>query len=188
MTAIGSGDAWRGLGGPAAAPGARRDAGTGKDFGTGCRAAAGRETAAGPGGAGGETPPVSAARQARRRRGARAWATGQAAEAAVARHYEAAGHAIAARRWRGRGGEIDLIAREGDTVVFIEVKQARTLDLAAERLGAPQMARIASAAEEFLGTEPLGQCSAARFDVALVDGTGRIRVLENVFLDTGCAA
>lgn len=104
---------------------------------------------------------------------------GLAAEDAVARHYAASGHVVAARRWRSAAGEIDLIFRKGDAVVFVEVKRAKDISRAAERLGAPQMARILRAAEIFLGGEPRGTDTDARVDVALVDGTGRIAVIEN---------
>jgi putative endonuclease len=43
------------------------------------------------------------------------------------------------------------------------------------------MARIYAAAAEFLAGEPNGALTPARFDVALVDGFGRIEVLENAF-------
>jgi putative endonuclease len=106
---------------------------------------------------------------------------GLAAEEAVARHYGRSGRPIAATRWRGQGGEIDLIARNGAEVIFIEVKQAATHDIAAERVTPRQMARIAVAASEFLAGEPDGQNTLMRFDVALVDGHGEIRIHENAF-------
>lgn len=114
-------------------------------------------------------------------RGALAYQSGKAAEDSVARLYAGSGRVIAARRWRGRSGEIDLIAREGERVIFIEVKSARTHAQAAERLGPRQQGRIYGAAAEFLDREPKGSLTEARFDVALVDGTGRIEVLENAF-------
>lgn len=106
---------------------------------------------------------------------------GLAAENSVERLYSHAGRTIAARRWRGQSGEIDLIARDGAEVIFIEVKKSATHALAAEHLTPRQMARIYQTAAEFLGGEPMGQNTAARFDVALVDAHGRIEVLENAF-------
>lgn len=88
---------------------------------------------------------------------------------------------ITARRWRGQGGEIDIVARDGEGVIFIEVKAARTHARAAERLGRAQQLRIYEAAAEFLAGEPRGSLTEARFDVALVDATGRIEILENAF-------
>jgi putative endonuclease len=106
---------------------------------------------------------------------------GLAAEAAVARLYQGSGRVIAAQRWRGQSGEIDLVARDGAQVIFIEVKHSDTHAHAAEHLSGRQMARIAGAAAEFLEGEPAGQLTEARFDVALVDGAGRIEILENAF-------
>jgi putative endonuclease len=106
---------------------------------------------------------------------------GLAAEEAVLRHYERSGRTIAAQRWRGLSGEIDLVMREGDCVIFIEVKQSATHAEAAIRLSDRQMARIYGAAAEFLEGEHAGQLTQCRFDVALVDGMGRIEVLENAF-------
>ncbi|MFC2970132.1 YraN family protein [Acidimangrovimonas pyrenivorans] len=116
----------------------------------------------------------------RARRGARAYQAGQAAEAAVERHYDRAGHPVAARRWRGAGGEIDLVLRDGEGLIFVEVKTSRDFARAAERVSPRQLARIQAAATEFMAREPAGQNTLARVDVALVDGAGRIDILENV--------
>ena len=113
--------------------------------------------------------------------GARSYHAGLAAENQVAQLYDRTGHRVAARRWRGMSGEIDLIVRDGAEVIFIEVKQSRTHAQAAEHLTQRQMQRIYGAAEEFLGGEPQGSLTPARFDVALVDGMGRIEILENAF-------
>ena len=113
--------------------------------------------------------------------GIKGYMSGLAAEGAVARCYEAAGQPVAARRWRGQWGEIDLIAREGDTVVFVEVKQARTHEEAAGRIGWPQIRRIWAAAQEFLDGEPLRSLTDVRFDLALVDSVGRVEIRRNAF-------
>ncbi len=112
-------------------------------------------------------------------RGARSYQAGRAAEADVARHYAGRGLTIAAERWRCGRAEIDLIARDGATVVFIEVKQSRTHAEAAERLGPAQVHRIMQAAQVFCDGEPKGQFTDVRFDLALVDHQGRIDVIEN---------
>jgi putative endonuclease len=95
--------------------------------------------------------------------------------------YTRSGRPICARRWRGSSGEIDLIARDGAEVIFIEVKHSKTHAQAAERLGPRQMTRIYGAASEFIGGEPAGQLTPVRFDVAWVDGRGQIEILENAF-------
>lgn len=106
---------------------------------------------------------------------------GAAAEDIVARAYDRNGQAIAHRRWRARSGEIDLIARNGAQVIFIEVKKSRSFAEAACRLGRRQMDRICAAATEFLAGEPAGQLTDIRFDLALVDQRGAVQVIENAF-------
>jgi putative endonuclease len=113
--------------------------------------------------------------------GATSYHAGLAAEAKVEQFYIRSGRNVCARRWRGAVGEIDLIARDGAEVIFIEVKQSATHAEAAEHLTPRQMARIYASASDFLSGEPDGQLTPARFDVALVDGQGRIEILENAF-------
>lgn len=112
--------------------------------------------------------------------GSLSYHAGFAAEGSVERDYEGRGFEVLARRWRGLGGEVDLIARENGTVVFIEVKKSKSHDRALNMLGMRQMRRIVSAASEFLGTQPKGQLTPSRFDVALVDGVGAVKIIENV--------
>lgn len=113
--------------------------------------------------------------------GARSYHAGLGAEAAVALHYQRAGRPIAATRWRSEAGEIDLIARDGAEVIFIEVKQSRSHAEAAAHLSARQMGRIYASASAFLAGEPAGQDTPSRFDVALVDGQGRVEIIEAAF-------
>lgn len=111
-------------------------------------------------------------------KGARAYLAGLAAEEQVERRYLAQGCQLAARRWRGSIGEIDLIFRQGDLLIFVEVKQSASFATAAEHLTAAQQQRIWRTASEYLADEPGGQDSLVRLDVALVDGQGRIEVIE----------
>ncbi|MCI2399393.1 YraN family protein [Aliiroseovarius subalbicans] len=104
---------------------------------------------------------------------------GQAAEEAVEADYVRRGHRVAARRWRGSRGEIDLVMRSDEGLVFIEVKKSRSFARAAERLSRAQMQRIYGAASEFLAGEPDGQNTALRFDVALLDQSGQMKIIEN---------
>ncbi len=95
------------------------------------------------------------------------------------RDYARRGIAVCARRWRGQGGEIDLVLRDGDELIFVEVKKSRSFDSAARHLTPRQAARILAAAAEFAGTEPLGELTPMRFDVGLVNQSGQVRILEN---------
>ncbi|AJE48546.1 YraN family protein [Celeribacter indicus] len=120
--------------------------------------------------------------EARQARGRRAHDFGRAAEASVARDYGARGYALAETRWRGAGGEIDLIFRDGTGFVFVEVKASKTHARAAEKLGAGQIARICRSAEDYVGRQPDGLLTDMRIDVALVDGQGQVAILENALV------
>lgn len=117
----------------------------------------------------------------RQRRGQVAHLSGVAAENRVADHYARSGHPVVARRWRGTSGEVDLILRDGSGFVFVEIKKSSSFDRAAHRVSRRQMDRICGAACEFLAGQPRGQMTDMRFDVALVDSTGQIRILPNAF-------
>lgn len=129
-------------------------------------------------------PPIGATALAgRRHRGRRNYLAGLAAEGAVERLYRDAGLQLLERRWRGSGGEIDLIFQEPDgTLVFVEVKSGRNFDSAMGLITAAQVTRLHRTAEEYLGLCPAGLLSETRFDAALVDARGLVRIEENALL------
>ena len=114
-------------------------------------------------------------------RGAMSFHAGLAAEGCIAQDYERRGFTVIKQRWRGKGGEIDLIVKNGDGLIFVEVKQSRSFERAAQRVSPTQMRRIYSCAEEFLGTQPLGSLTDVRFDVALMNSYGETQIIENAF-------
>jgi putative endonuclease len=91
------------------------------------------------------------------------------------------GYVTAATRWRGLGGEIDLIFRIRAQVVFVEVKKSASFARASTRLGRKQMDRLISASGEFLAGEPKGLLTDVRFDLAMVNGQGHVQIIENAF-------
>lgn len=111
-------------------------------------------------------------------RGRLAYHAGLAAEDSVARRYERQGLTPLARRWRGSAGEVDLVFCDGAALIFVEVKHSATHAQAAEHLTQAQLQRIIRTGEEFAGHWPDGLNSEMRFDLALVDGQGRIEVIE----------
>lgn len=119
--------------------------------------------------------------ETKKERGLRAWHAGAAAEEAVERAYLDQGMTLVARRWRGGGREIDLILRDGAAIIFVEVKASRDFETAAARVSAQQIVRIHAGARLFLAGEPKGELTPCRFDVALVNGAGEIRILDNAF-------
>jgi len=112
------------------------------------------------------------------RSGLGATLAGAAAEEAAARLYARGGAEILARRWRCAEGEIDLIVRDGDTIVFVEVKARRSRDAAAVAISAAQWQRLAAAAERYRA-ETGADAAPCRFDVVLVDRAGRTERIEN---------
>lgn len=118
----------------------------------------------------------------RARRGQQNYLAGQSAECAVQRHYEDAGYSLLARRWRGGGGELDLVFQSGAGLTFVEVKKSRRHDLAAQRVSQQQAHRIFAAATVFVDRSDFDPFVDLRFDVALVDGIGAIHVHENALM------
>ncbi|MCR9113208.1 MAG: YraN family protein [Rhodobacteraceae bacterium] len=118
---------------------------------------------------------------ARADRGLRSHLSGEAAEAAVTGTYLDRGAKLLDTRWRGQGGEIDLIFADQGVIVFCEVKKAGSFEEAAARLRPAQMRRIHAAASEYLARLPNGQLTELRFDLAMVDGRGEVRIAENAF-------
>lgn len=119
--------------------------------------------------------------QGRVARGIAAHASGHAAERLVAVRYAERGCAILEHCWRSPAGEVDLILRDGETIVFVEVKKSETHDIAAQRISRRQMDRICRAALLYSDRLPGGSLTEMRFDAALVDGSGRVEIVENAF-------
>ncbi len=103
----------------------------------------------------------------------RAYGRGLWAEATAAWFLRFKGYRILARRWRTPVGEIDLIARKGRLVVFVEVKRRALRGAALEALTPRQMHRIERAAFAFLQRNAaLADCD-LRFDLVVVAPGGR---------------
>lgn len=78
------------------------------------------------------------------------------------------GYRILARGYRVPAGEIDIIARRGRVIAFVEVKARATLADALDAVGQKQRSRIVRAAEHFMaGHAAPGACD-LRFDVIAV--------------------
>ena len=97
-----------------------------------------------------------------------AFRVGISAESRAAAFLMAKGFRILARRWRSPLGEIDIVARRRQLLVFAEVKARATLDEAAESVNERQRRRIAAAAEVWLAANPDKTILDIRFDAILV--------------------
>ena len=102
--------------------------------------------------------------------------SGAQAEQLAAVYLEERGLTIVARNVRSRHGELDLIARDGDMLVFVEVRLRRRGDYggAAASITAAKQARLVAAAGAYLAT--LGREPACRFDAVLLDALDSTRI------------
>lgn len=100
---------------------------------------------------------------------------GKRAEDLCADLMRRSGLRLLARNWRCRHGEIDLIARDGGTLVFAEVRLRRDARFggAAESVTVAKRARLVAAARLYLVGQPECDC---RFDVLLLDALDDDRV------------
>jgi len=103
-------------------------------------------------------------------------AAGERAERLAAEYLAARGLTIIERNFRRRCGELDLVARDGETLVFVEVRLRTRRDFggAAASITAAKRARIAAAAGLYLAR--LGHTPPCRFDAVLLDALDPDRV------------
>lgn len=108
---------------------------------------------------------------------------GRRAEIWVALYLILTGHRILAKRYKTRSGEIDLIARRGKTILFVEVKQRAKPEHAIDPVTARSEERIIRSGEIFMSRHPVyvDQGYALRYDMAVVTGHWRITYSRNAF-------
>ena len=97
-----------------------------------------------------------------------AFRVGLSAESRAAALLIAKGYRILARRFRTPVGEIDIVARRRDVLVFVEVKARAKLDDAAEAVTDRGKRRIVAAAQAWLAAHPADVNRVMRFDAMLV--------------------
>ena len=100
-------------------------------------------------------------------------------ESLAAKHLKARGYRILAQNYRARRGEIDLIARDGEFIVFVEVKTRRSL-----KFGLPQAAvtlqkqrQISKVALAYLQSRNLMDAP-CRFDVIAIHLSAQLELLR----------
>lgn len=110
-------------------------------------------------------------------------AKGREAELRAERHLQNCGFQQVDRNFRVRGGEIDLIMRDGETLVFVEVRQRSSKDYggAGASITALKQRRIVLAARHYLARR--GDCE-CRFDCVLIDGDTLDWVRDAFVVDT----
>lgn len=93
---------------------------------------------------------------------------GRSAEAVAAVWLRLKGFRIEGRRVRTPAGEIDIVARRGGLIVFVEVKARNRYEKALEAVTPRQQQRIERAAVWYTGHRSRGVCTGMRFDVIAV--------------------
>lgn len=100
------------------------------------------------------------------------------------------GYRIVERNCRSRWGELDVVAYDGDTLVFIEVKARRAVQFGdpAHAVDRRKQRRIVRLAQRYLIRRRLGE-PPCRFDIVVVDErsawTPRVEVITNAFDASG---
>ena len=105
------------------------------------------------------------------------------AEGAAELFLRAKGFDILERRYRTPVGEVDIIAIDGQYLVFVEVKARASIDVALESLTPKMRSRIQDAAYHFLSSYPQYAGYPMRVDVMAVKLPFTIRHLENAFME-----
>jgi putative endonuclease len=109
---------------------------------------------------------------------------GKAGEDAAVRYLEEKGYEILERNFRSKSGEVDVIAKSGEIVVFIEVKAWSTLGIEAleQGINGKKQRRIIETAKFFLFLHREYRYMAVRFDVIFAAHQG-ITHLESAFTE-----
>jgi putative endonuclease len=110
---------------------------------------------------------------------------GLAGETAAALVLTAKGYRILERRFRTRRGEIDLIARRGRLIVFVEVKARPTINQALEAVTERQRRRLVAAATAWMAVAPAIEGCDFRFDVVAIAANALPHHLEGAFTADG---
>ena len=130
--------------------------------------------------AAGDPAVVGATRASRNSRTSKQQSGDQAESAALA-HLRAAGLTLIARNFVARGGELDLVMRDGNTLVFVEVRfraEASHGD-GLDSVSATKQRRLIAAARTFLADHAKYARWTTRFDVIAL-GAGGLRWVKNV--------
>jgi len=103
---------------------------------------------------------------------------GRHGEDLAARHLAAKGYTIVAQNWRHQAGELDLVARDGDCLAFVEVRtrRGRTFGTPEESITLAKKARLAALAETYV--EEHDWRGSYRIDLIAVELDERGRLLR----------
>ncbi len=104
-------------------------------------------------------------------------------EQVAAKHLKELGYELITTNYRCPLGEIDLVAKDGAVLVFIEVKYRKSGRCGdpAEAVGGTKQKRLYQAARHYLCRHGYGEEQPCRFDVVAVYGDGQVRCMEDAF-------
>lgn len=104
-------------------------------------------------------------------------------EAVAAAYLKEKGYCIVEKNYRVRQGEIDLVAKDRDTLVFVEVKYRKNpaSGFAAEAVGMAKQRKISRVSLSYLSEHGISPDAAIRYDVIAID-QDVITHYENAFL------
>ena len=108
---------------------------------------------------------------------------GAEAEDRALRHLQSRGLKLLERNYRCRGGELDLVMREGETLVVVEVRSRSNpgYGSAAESVDSRKQRRILLATQLYLAAHPEHADRALRFDVVAFDGAAKLDWITAAF-------
>lgn len=112
---------------------------------------------------------------------------GRRAESLVVLVLRLKGYRIISRREKTPKGELDIIARRGRVLVFVEVKARRDFAEGIQSVSYRQIKRIIAAAQYWRGTRENYQNFVCRFDIILVKPYLLIKHVKNAFDESGRA-
>jgi putative endonuclease len=106
---------------------------------------------------------------------------GDAAEERACRHLDRSGFTIVERKYRTKGGEIDIVARKGDVLVFVAARPLAVPGFGTPEVSAPPPTRrrLVGAARQYLSNVPPSSWREARFDVIAIEGSGDAMALRH---------
>ncbi len=111
---------------------------------------------------------------------------GQAAETQACHYLSERGLRLVTRNYRCRHGEIDLVMRDGSTVVFVEVRYRANRNFAggAETVDRRKQSKLVATAMHYLQSHPDAAARPARFDVVAIAsdrGEDHVQWISNAF-------
>jgi len=111
---------------------------------------------------------------------------GKAAEVAAGNYLRKLGYKILEKNFRTKLGEIDIIAGDGETLVFVEVKSRNTLGfgLPQEAVGSRKIRKITMTATAYIKMNKIKDCD-MRFDVVCVMPQGSVEHIKSAFFTDG---